>query len=501
MSTIFKRFAALLLALTVATSMAACKKTNEESKLAQQVMDTQAVIVGDHNLSAVMLNYFYTDAVNDWYAAYGASMGLDDTKPLNEQILNQSTGKTWADNFLAIALENIQSTYALYDSAMANNFTLSDAEQAALDTVVDELEALIAYYCELYTSIGKTYPYTSAADYLQTVYGTGANPENYKEYRRVCTIASAYYEAYGASLAYSAQQLREYEKDKYARYCSYSFTSYYLSVSDFESAEAAKATAQQLAAGNYADKAAFDAAIKALPMHAGAEDPELSNSYTAVLYSQITTDYIDWLAEAGRMPGDLGVIAKEATAGDATTVKGYYVVRFDGVTDNQFFMKNVRHMLIAFEGGTTNTLTGITTYSDEEKAAAQREAEKLLMEYRTGDMTELRFAEMANKYSDDSNGKDGGLQEDLYPGIFPPAVEAWCFDPSRQVGDTGMAESEYGWHLVYFVGDSQVTFRDFMLVNDLRIEDVSAWYEALLKDTAIELLDDTYVNKSIILAE
>lgn len=30
--------------------------------------------------------------------------------------------------------------------------------------------------------------------------------------------------------------------------------------------------------------------------------------------------------------------------------------------------------------------------------------------------------------------------------------ENWCFDASRQVGDTGIVESTYGYHVMYFSG-------------------------------------------------
>lgn len=500
MSTIFKRFAALLLVLALTVPMAACQKTENE---AQKVMDTEAVSVGDYKLSAAELNYFYMDAISDWYAEYGnyaSMMGFDPTKPLNEQAVNSSTGETWADSFLSMALENIESTYALYDLAMKNGFTLSDADQKALDVVVEELEALIKYYSELYSSMGYTYPYTDVQNYLETIYGVGANAENYAAYCRVCTIANAYYEAYGESLSYTNKQLREYEADKYARYCSYSFTVYYVSVSDYDNAEAALNTAQQLAAGNYADKDAFDAAIKELPINANKEAPTLSEAYTSILYAQVTKDYIDWLADETRMPGDMGVVVKETTSGEETIVKGYYVVRFDGVSDNQILMKNVRYILIEFEGGTTNSLTGITTYPEEKKAEAKKEAEKLLVEFIGGNKTEMRFGDLANKHSDDSDGSDGGLAENLYPGLLLPAIEEWCFNPKRIPGDTGLVETDRGWYLMYFVSNSEITFRDYMLTNDLRIEDISAWYDALLENTTIELLDDTYVNKSMILS-
>ena len=28
----------------------------------------------------------------------------------------------------------------------------------------------------------------------------------------------------------------------------------------------------------------------------------------------------------------------------------------------------------------------------------------------------------------------------------------WCFDPSRQPGDTGIVETDYGYHIMYYVG-------------------------------------------------
>lgn len=495
MSKIFKRLTALLLVLTLAGSLAACKKENDENSEALKVMNTEAVSVGNHKVSAAELNYFYMDAITDWYNTYGTSMGLDITKPLNEQVLNASTGKTWADNFLSIALENIQSTYALYDLAMANGFKLSEAEQKSLDSVITELETMIEYYVKLYSSYGMTYPYPDVASYLESVYGVGATVENYKAYSAVCTIAEAYYNAYADSLEYTSQQLREYEKDKYKNYCSYSFTVYFVSVADYESAEAAKADAELLASGAYADKDAFDAAIKALTINADKEKPTLSEANSHMIYTQIATDYSDWLSEAGRLPGDMGMIAKEST--DSTTVKGYYVIRFDGSTDNNEIMKNFRHILIKFEGGVFNAITGETTYSAEAKAAAQFKAEELWVEYRTGSASELRFIDLANKNSDDN--MPGGLYENVRPGQLPTALNDWIFDSLRMPGETALVESELGWHVLYFVGDAKQTYRDYMLENDLRNEDLSAWYDALLESISISLLNDTYVNKALII--
>ena len=42
---------------------------------------------------------------------------------------------------------------------------------------------------------------------------------------------------------------------------------------------------------------------------------------------------------------------------------GYFVAYFHSVNDNNFAMKNVRHILVGFEGGTTDE-NGTTIYSD-----------------------------------------------------------------------------------------------------------------------------------------
>ena len=35
-----------------------------------------------------------------------------------------------------------------------------------------------------------------------------------------------------------------------------------------------------------------------------------------------------------------------------------------------------------------------------------------------------------------------------------PTFNDWCFDPSRKSGDTGIVETSYGVHVMYFVKDN-----------------------------------------------
>ena len=152
---------------------------------------------------------------------------------------------------------------------------------------------------------------------------------------------------------------------------------------------------------------------------------------------------------------------------EVTTTNGYYVVYFTSSNDNTFPLSNVRHILVSFEGGTTDD-NGNTTYSDEEKAAAKTAAEDLLAQWESGEATEDSFAALANEHSDDGDGTTGGLYENVYPGQMVTNFNDWCFDSSRKAGDTGIVETEYGYHVMYYVGDSDYTYRDYLIENELR---------------------------------
>ena len=222
-----------------------------------------------------------------------------------------------------------------------------------------------------------------------------------------------------------------------------------------------------------------------------------------MLGSSVNKLFIDWLKSADRKEGDITVIENSTGEGDKKVVNGYYVLRYTSSNDNNYALVNVRHILVKFEGGKTNSTTGQTTYTEAEKKKAKEAAEKLLEQWKAGKATEESFGELANKESDDQGGNvtNGGLYEDVYPGQMVTAFNDWCFDTERKVGDTGLVETEYGYHVMYFSAFSETLYRDFMVENDLRNEKVNEWHEALVKAIACTLLTDRCVDKSITMAE
>ena len=77
----------------------------------------------------------------------------------------------------------------------------------------------------------------------------------------------------------------------------------------------------------------------------------------------------------------------------------------------------------------------------------------------------------------------------------------WCFDKSRKPGDTGIVESDYGVHVMYFVGDSETTYRDYMIAKELRSADMAKWEESLAETVTVELVDTSKVNTDLVIGK
>ena len=131
---------------------------------------------------------------------------------------------------------------------------------------------------------------------------------------------------------------------------------------------------------------------------------------------------------------------------------------------------NVRHILIAPEGGTTDD-DGQTTYSDEEWAAAEAKAQEILDQWKAGEATEESFTALAQEYSvDPGSASNGGLYEDVAPGDMVEEFNDWCFEDGRTPGDTGIVKTKFGYHIMYFVSASEQLYWEAQAESQYRTE-------------------------------
>ena len=140
---------------------------------------------------------------------------------------------------------------------------------------------------------------------------------------------------------------------------------------------------------------------------------------------------------------------------------GSVVVVFGNKERADFHTVDVRHILV------------------EDEATAN----DVLAQYQAGAQTEDAFAALAQEYSTD-NADDGGLYTGVYPGQMVEPFEKWCFDASRQPGDTGIVETSYGYHVMYFVGASEYAYWQEMAANKL----ASDWQASLTEGMSTALL-------------
>lgn len=460
---------------------------------------TTAAVIGDEEINSVVMSYYYNDAINKMYsevydmyseyldpAIYFSSMGLDLTQPLNEQT-NPDTGATWADYFVDSALESAKSDFVMAKLAKEAGFTLPEEDVATIDNSINNisLTAQLNYG-------------TDAEGYLTLIYGYGADEESYREYLERTALAEAYYAHHYDEISYDDETLKAYDEEHANEFNSYSYSYCYLSYTEFRQGgtedengnktyseeennaarEALKEAAEELATAKSLDE--MKEMAEKIEVN---EDSQVAvNTETKLIHTSINKALADWLADESRKEGDIAAVANVSGEGDDAVTNGYYVAYFDSKTDNKTPISNVRHLLVEFEGGTEDEETGEMIYTDEEKAAAKEKAEELLKQWQDGDATEESFIELVKEHSADSNATEGGLYEDISPETdFVPTFLDWCTDASRKVGDVDIVETEYGYHIMYYVSANEMNYRDQMITNQMKTTDQENWYTAALE--------------------
>ncbi len=462
--------------------------------------NTIALTVGNNKLNTTMMNYFLGDAIDsvraehqeaygDYAFIYAGMSGLDYYKSLDEQQHPEQTEKTWGQVFIDQAIEDATKIYALYDAAVKDGHKLTKDEETAILSNVNTLTAYAIYYAG----------YQDLDPYLRAVYGPTATKETYTEYLTVKALAESFTNAYFDGLEYTDEDYREHEKKDYFYYSSYNFSAYDIVVNSYREGgtkdengnttysdeeiaaaqAAAKADAEALAKGTFVDSVAFDKAIAALEINKENEDAK-STLYTKQFGGESIADedIREWLSSKDRKTGDIGLFPQTTKDSDGNeTTTGYTVIMYQSGTDNLMKLVNVRHILLKVDSTTDSD--GNTVLKEESKKTAETKANELLEEFKKGEQTAEAFGALAKEHSDDGSASENGLIEEIYPGMTVEAFDNWCFDTNREVGDTEVILTEYGYHVMYFDSYCDMTYRDQMIDSDLRNDATSEWIDEI----------------------
>lgn len=454
---------------------------------------TTAATVGEHKLSPVMLNYYTADAYSNFSSEYSTLISyiLDTSTPLSEQVYDEESGKTWADYFMEQGLATAASTYAVYDEAVANGYTLTAEQEDTVQAQIEYLRSYVQMYAADY--------YTTLDAFLVAQYGVGCNVSTYEDYLRVQTLASAYASSVGESFTYTAEQLDAEYTENRQNYDTVDYRFFYFDAEDYAT-ESDSESEEELSEEEHnalltlelaQAKTDADAMLAAITDEQSFielcreyaredSDTDYSDDDASLLsgqnYSYAPESIADWLFNDARVEGD-------TFCGEADT--GYYVVYFLRKDEHSSETKNVFHILVPVSDSTDESLV----------AEAHAKAESLLQDFLAGEATEEAFAALANELVDNGTASEGRKYENVYPGQMVEEFEAWCFDENRQVGDTGVVDTSYGAHIMYFCGEGELTHRQALAESTLRNSDYSAWYTALTENASYELLSKVFANK------
>ena len=375
-------------------------------------------------VDGAMMNYFFNENYNNflnYYGSYISYIGLDPSISLKYQYTSEEQTETWFDYIMSGAKQNVSSLLTINKAAIADGFSLTDAEKTAIKARTKDMDT--------------------------SLYGKGVKKDDI--YNALCIEALAYkYQiAKELELAPSEETITKYYEKDVKNYQFVDALTFSLNYIDPESTEKTTATLTKEEAKEYIDKlaAATDAeSFKTLAKEATlAAEPEIPeenlNSRIKALETIGKTysddDFSKWAF--GEEAAANATYTEDSEADSAFTVYMLTKTPYRSEADTV----NVRHILLV---------------ANDEKAMtkAHKKAEEILADFKAGDATAEAFGLLALEYSEDTGSSySGGLYNNVAPGEMVEAFDAWCFDESRVPGDTGIVETEYGVHVMYYVDD------------------------------------------------
>lgn len=454
-----------------------------------------AAKIGDERVTVAKYNFYYMDMYLNTYnqsqsydsqygAGYGAMYtGYDSSKSPMEQeypgTLEDFEGEsaTWADYFRVQSLKYLQTYLAYAKLAKEAGMTLDEDEIADIDEQVESIR-----------SSAESNDY-SLDRYLTKIYGKGVNEKLLREVMEERQLAYKYAQQKQEDVetgVTDAQIEEEYTANP-AEYALVTLNGFVVSAdtsaiaddaTDDEktaATEAAMADAKAKAEGYAAKVNSAETLLeqaKAYNSTATEASVKLEGVTGTTLASTFSQAASDWAYAAERAVGDVTVVE---------TSNGYAVL-YMAVLPHKDMSKpvDVRHILIQFDT-TTDESGNTVALTSAEKEAYYQQAQAIYNQF-LENPTEENFATLANNNSDDTGSNtNGGLYEDVHVGDMVTAFNDWCFDPNRKPGDSGIIETNYGYHVMYYVGnDNEETWKSTV--------------RSTLASDALSAFDDEIVN-------
>lgn len=421
-----------------------------------------AVTIDGEKYTVAQAAYYYGEVCNQ----YASMFGQEYLQTLKTQEYSSGEFDTWNDYFKAEAVESLKFVHAAKAAAKADGYTLDAADQATLQANLDNVKK---------TASDAGYSYKN---YLKAAFGATMTPAVFEKCLEEEFLASRYIDQYGEkNFVYTDDEIEAYYQENKNTYdvvdCAYVVVNGMPETQTDADGNAIEATDEETEAAMSAAKAAAEEILAAYK--AGGDLEELASSHDATYSTSAPSPSSNcgmWLFDESRKPGDADVIENDAGS-------NYYVAVFNGRERNEALSYNVRHILVTADN------LGLAEGEEASDEQISAKASEILASW---DGTEDGFAKLANEYSQDGGSNTaGGLYEDVNKGDMVSAFEDWCYEPGRQSGDTGIVESSYGYHIMYFVGYGSTPYWHYACENAMRNRDAAQWQDSLVEGVSAEI--------------
>lgn len=461
-----------------------------------------AATYSDVKVSVAEYNYYYRDAYQQAYnlsqqydsqfSGYGSSYFNTTIDPAKQDYPGKDAPEdvvTWADYFKYIAPEKAVLMETLYNEAVANKFEPTEEQKKEMDTQIDEL------FTQLQQNADSSD--FSLDNYIARTCGEGLNEKLYRELIERDTFVQYYLTSVQEkkSADISIDEVNKYYNENrdtidIANVRLFAI-SYAEATEDSKDPVYTEAQAKERAnnfVAEITDEASFIAAAKkfapASEASSYAEDSAtLAKALKKSSLTSLSEDFANWVFDSSRKTGEI-------KAFNIAAQKAYYIAFIvdPAHKDTGTAGADVRHLLV--EAATTddsgNKLSASEIATNQKNAKAK--AEKLLKEWKDGVATEESFIELvANNTDDTASVETGGLYEDITADSqYVPEFLNWAL-AEHKVGDTEIVKTDYGYHIMYFVGADETQKWE----SDIRNTIASESYNTYLEDLYDKVSEET----------
>lgn len=453
----------------------------------------------DQSVSIAEYEYYYMRAYNQvryqaqyYQYYYQTSNGYDLSLTPEEQTQTTKDADgneiTWVEKLHEDTLEIIQLHKAYYNEALKMGLKLTKADEAFIDKQIEDLrdEAKSAGSNSSSSNSENKVTYSLNA-YLRKVYGGSINERFLRKQLKIQVLAQKYLTERTNEIAKDYDQKdidAEYKKDTtaydFATFRAYTFKTTELTKEDKETDDAlkarqAKANAEVKKNANdfynaVTNDATFTAKAKELNKDTANYNVDKETKYSmlkSTAQSTFSEDAAKWLFDRSTKVGSKKLFSDEEN--------GKYIVVLALSKPHQEQTVTARHILFQ-----TKDQSSGNDLSEEEIAKKKTQAEDVLKKFNEGDKTEDSFAALANEYNEDTgSSSNGGLYEHIYPGQMVTEFNDWVFDANRKAGDVELVETDYGYHIIYFVAKDGKDYYDSAIRSSKANKDIETETKAL----------------------